>query len=62
MLATNRFFYKNQRKVTDKCLYCNEESESITHLFFSCEQVQDFWRELKTRLLNNANISLQFDF
>ena len=62
MLATNRFLYKIKRNVIDKCLYCNKESDSITHLLFSSEQIKYFWRELKTWLLNIANISLQLDF
>ena len=42
----------------DKFSYCNTESESITHLLFSCEKVNEFWNTLKIWLLYSANISL----
>ena len=61
ILATNRFLYKIKPIVTDKCWYC-KKSESITHIFFSCEKVKGFWKELKKWLLNNANISLKLNF
>ena len=60
ILVTNRFLYKTKRKETDKCSYCNTESESISHLLFSCEKVNEFWKTLKIWLLNNANISLHY--
>ena len=62
ILVTNRFLYKIKRKETDKCSYCNTESESITHLLFGCEKVNEFWKTLKIWLLNNANISLHLDY
>lgn len=61
ILVINRFLYKIKRKESDKCSYCNKESESITHLLFSCEIVNEFWNKLKLWLLDKANIILQLD-
>ena len=44
---TNRFLCKIKRIETDKCSYCNNESESIAHLLFDCEKVKEFWNMLK---------------
>ena len=59
---TNRFLCKIKRIETDKCSYCNKESESIAHLLFDCEKVKEFWNMLKIWLYNNANINLQLDY
>ena len=62
ILVTNRFLFKIKRIETDKCSYCNKESESIAHLLFDCEKVKEFWNMLKIWLYNNVNIDLQLDY
>ena len=42
------------------CDFCEEELETIEHLFFHCPKVCMFWDDLKV-LLNSLNITVSFD-
>lgn len=34
----------------NNCVFCEEEIESLEHLFFYCESVKSFWSELQSWL------------
>ena len=61
ILVTNAFLYKIKKKENSLCSYCNQEAESIMHLFFHCGKVEEFWKNLKIWLERKANINLQID-
>ena len=61
ILVTNTFLFKIKKKDNDRCSYCNQEAETITHLLFHCEKVANFWKNLKKWLERKANINLQVD-
>ena len=61
ILVTNTFLYKIKKKDSNRCSYCNQEPETITHLLFHCKNVLDFWNTLKTWLQRTTNITLQID-
>ena len=42
-------------KSDNKCSFCNEEKETIKHLFWDCEYVQYFWETLVLLLEDNCN-------
>ena len=41
------------------CYYCNSQKETITHLFWTCERIQAFLKEL-LQWLNNNDIQCDF--
>ena len=61
ILVTNSFLFKIKKKDTNRCSYCNQEAESITHLLFYCGKVVEFWKNFKTWLGRKANINLQVE-
>ena len=50
-LTTNRFLSKIGIKDTDKCSFCEDEPESLIHLFWSCKKTSSFWNSLTNWLL-----------
>ena len=61
ILVTNSFLFKIKKKDSNRCSYCNQEAETITHLLFHCGKVVEFWKNLKIWLERKANINLQVD-
>lgn len=50
LLPTGRFLFL--RKLTDSpiCRLCRKADETLLHMFWECEQIQDFWRDLENWL------------
>ena len=51
ILTTNRIVSKFTFNQSDLCTFCHNHSETIQHLFWGCDTVQEFWESL-TRLIN----------
>ena len=43
-IATNDFLYKIGIKQTDCCSFCEEQKETLVHLFWTCKYTQKFWK------------------
>ena len=52
-IPTNDFLLKIGRKENDNCTFCNNSSETLTHLFWSCHVTSSFWNSV-TDWLQNA--------
>lgn len=61
ILVTKSFLFKINIIDNDKCSYCQQETETLLHLFFDCTKVKQFWNSLTVWLQTHANIQLQFD-
>ena len=48
IIPTNRYLFKCKIVDSPLCNICNQEEETISHLMWECEIVQNFW----SRLLN----------
>ena len=46
ILSTNTFLTKIGIKQDNKCSFCNDEPETLTHLFWSCPIVSHFWNSI----------------
>ena len=42
-LPTNSFLYKINVKDSDRCSFCEKETETLLHLFWHCNQTTRFW-------------------
>ena len=45
-IATNDFLYKIGIKQTDSCSFCEEQKETLVHLFWTCKYTQNFWKSM----------------
>ena len=45
-LATNDFLYKIELKANNNCTFCQEGSESLMHLFWTCHETSNFWKRV----------------
>ena len=43
IIPTNTFLYRIKQKETSLCTFCNEEEETIEHLFYDCNVTYNFW-------------------
>ena len=50
ILTTNTFLFLIRRREDDRCTFCKETAESLTHLFLACRYVKNFWNEIKQYL------------
>jgi len=56
-LPTNSFLYKVGLKPSPLCTFCDEESETLEHLFIYCHVTEKFWLDFIS-WCNKLNISL----
>ena len=59
ILGTNKLLYKIKVKDNVFCTFCQEDEETIEHLFWNCEIVQAFIDEIDSWLLSNG-VSIPF--
>ena len=50
ILPTNTMLYKFGIKDSDKCTFCNNEKETLEHVFIDCTFSEHFWNELEIYL------------
>ena len=46
-IATNDYLYKIGISLTNICTFCEQNTESLIHLFWDCELVQTFWQKIQ---------------
>ena len=49
-LVTNKFLKVSGINSNDDCTFCNSEVETLEHLFWRCQKVQNFWIAIKNEL------------
>ena len=59
ILVTNNLLFKIKIKSDSLCYYCHSQKETIAHLFWTCERIQVFLKEL-LQWLNNNDIQCDF--
>ena len=59
ILVTNNLLFKMKIKSDTSCYFCHFQKETITHLFWTCERIQAFLKEL-LQWLNNNDIRCDF--
>ena len=61
IVTTNMFLYMIGKSETSSCTFCKTESETLLHLFWKCPVVQNFIKEFTDHLMDNYEITLQYD-
>jgi exonuclease III/nitrogen regulatory protein PII-like uncharacterized protein len=54
----NKKLYEMGLSPNTLCTFCQEETESIIHLYWECRQIQDLWTFISTTFSININIKL----
>ena len=54
LLSTNSYLVKIKMASNDKCSFCKDYVETLTHLFWECSYVQNFWTSLSDMLLEKC--------
>ena len=49
-IITNTTLYQWKMVESKNCSLCNQEEETVIHLFIECNQVQQLWKQLQTYL------------
>jgi hypothetical protein len=62
LLPTSRYLFLRKLKDSPLCVFCISEEETLSHLFWQCRLVSDFWRDLKNFLDNNCVHTANFIF
>ena len=65
-LSTNSFLHKLGFTDSEKCTFCLNETEHLSHLFWTCEKTQSFWNSLFSwlqsgRIIEKDSRSLEAD-
>ena len=47
ILGTNSLVNKFNSNETDRCTFCSQNKEDISHLFYQCVIVKDLWNDFK---------------
>ena len=47
IIATNKFLYKINIRSDELCSFCQNQVETIRHLFCQCNYVKTFWKQLE---------------
>ena len=61
IVPTNLYLFKLEFIDTPSCTYCNNDIETIYHLFLECFKVKELWLNIEEWLLNRFNLPLTFD-
>ena len=61
-IATNDCLYKIGISLTDICTFCEQNKESLIHLFWECEFVQTFWQKNPTLVDKASDLATGFFF
>ena len=46
IISTNVFLAKSKLEPTDKCSFCEDEPETLIHLFLQCPLTKQFWQNV----------------
>ena len=61
ILGTNSFLYKIRVIDSNICTFCNEQPETILHLFWSCPKSSQIWEDIRVWIKNELDIDIDFN-
>ncbi len=60
IMGTNSKLYKWDMRLDNKCDFYKHKEENYIHLFFKCEKIQTFWREVKRWIQKETDNYINF--
>ena len=61
IIPTNKTLFKYGIKNSNLCDICNMNIETLSHLFWECPRVQEFWNNI-SKLLQSVEININLNF
>ena len=61
ILGVNRFLHKIKVSMEPNCRLCNDEDESIIHLYCNCRKVEPLWNNLSNWIRNKLTYQIHID-
>ena len=61
IIYTKEKLFKWKIVDTNSCTFCDQETESILHLFWECDFVKIFWQQVFSHCKVNETVILNFD-
>ncbi len=61
IVATNERLYEWKLVETDICVFCEEDIETIPHIFVECEAIKIFWTDLESWMFLTTHIRYQLN-
>ena len=61
IVPTNKTLFKYGIKNSNLCDFCNMNIETLSHLFWECPRVQEFWNNI-SKLLQSVEININLNF
>ena len=58
ILGVKSFLYRIGKGDNDLCTFCQVETETLVHLFCTCEIVSTFWKQFRDWIKNDLNMEL----
>ena len=59
-IVTNKYLYFCKLSQTDKCYFCEVNTETIEHLFWDCSIVKNFWFKVFEKFKDVLNVLLGY--
>ena len=60
ILGTNSLLFKMKIKTTNKCRICQDNEETLCHIFTNCQQVIALWEDLSTWITHRVKVNIIF--
>ena len=60
-LATNSFLTKINLKDNEQCTFCQNDTETLIHLFWNCNVSTLFWQDFKQWAVNRGELSISIN-
>ena len=59
-VATNRLLHKMNIIDSDICDFCDQQEQTLCHLFYECRLVKEFWASVQSWLTTECGVNCDF--
>ena len=59
-MATNRLLHKMNIIDSDICDFCDQQEQTLCHLFYECRLVKEFWASVQSWLTTECGVNCDF--
>ena len=60
-IVANKDLYRWKVVNSNRCYFCNTQLETIIHLMYDCNVIQDFWEQVRNWIVNNLRLNDTLD-
>ena len=60
IIATNKYLFQCKINNSPLCSLCQNDIETIEHLFFNCDLIKDIWRQVESWIKERVDLEVKF--